>query len=125
MYILNVEDDVFKHQAIAKAIHRQFDDVSIEWEKNLEDAMNKIALQEENGKPFDIIITDMWYPKSHNGAEEESGLELISMLREANSDIPIIVCSSVKYRLDNVAGCVRYSSDSDWEYDLFELISFL
>lgn len=61
MRVINFEDEPIKHRAIRDVLEscRVTD---IDNGRNLEDgvAMYKEAIS--TGKPYDLIITDMWYP---------------------------------------------------------------
>ena len=80
MLVLNNEDDAFKHYNICKALRSGgLSDLHIECKSNLEAGIEKIEEQNELGKPYDLIITDMWYPQSNGGREAGSGERLISI----------------------------------------------
>ena len=65
--------------------------------------MYKQAIAE--GRPYDLIITDMWYPRSEGMDEEQSGDRLISIAKEENWDTPILVCSNQNYSYPGILGC--------------------
>lgn len=122
MFILNIEDDIYKHHDICTALKRGgFSSLQIDCEENLEGGMNRIKKQIESGKPYDLIITDMWYPECPGGMEKESGVKLIHAAKENRWDIPIILCSSVCYRTSCILGCVHYSENEDWESEIIRL----
>lgn len=122
MFILNIEDDIYKHHDICTVLKRGgFSSLQIDCEENLEGGMNRIKKQIESGKPYDLIITDMWYPECPGGMEKESGVKLIHAVKENRWDIPIILCSSVRYRTSCILGCVHYSENEDWESEIIRL----
>lgn len=65
MHILNLEDNVFKHHDICRAIERgSFENLKIDCVGNLADGLSKIEGAISKGKLYDLIITDMWYPEN-------------------------------------------------------------
>lgn len=123
MYILNLEDNVFKYYNICRAIERgSFADLKIDHIEDLEGGISKIEESIDNGKSYDVIITDMWYPKKTGGGDANSGEELIKIIKEKGWNIPIILCSSVNYCYPGIAGSVHYSENKDWESELVRLI---
>lgn len=126
MYILNLEDNVFKHNDIFKAISTcGCGKPDIEWVRNLEEGLERIQEQIAQKKPYDLIITDMWYPKRAGGSDHDSGEELIKTVQDNGWNIPIILCSSVNYRFPGILGAVHYSKNEDWEQELVALIKQL
>lgn len=122
MFVLNIEDDIYKHNDICNVMKKgSFSNLQIDCEHNLADAIEKIAEQNDLGKPYDLIITDMWYPSENGGIESESGEMLIETVRDNNWNIPIILCSSVRYRIPEILGTVHYSKNGDWESELLNL----
>ena len=114
MFVLNMEDDIYKHHDISKALRNGgLSELRIEWEENLKAGINKIREQTELGRPYDLIITDMWYPEHSGGQEVESGEKLIKTVKENGWNIPIILCSSVNYRYPEILGVVHYSENED------------
>lgn len=64
-------------------------------------------------KPYDLIITDMWYPEKPGGRDTDSGEALIKEVKERGWGIPIILCSSVNYHFPGILGSVHYSENED------------
>lgn len=123
MRILNLEDSVFKHFDIKKAIENNFiRNIQIERIGNLKDGVSKIEESIQQGTPYDLIITDMWYPKNTGGSNTNSGDELIQIAMEKKWNIPIIVCSSISYSYPEILGYIHYSQNEDWETELVDLI---
>lgn len=126
MYILNLEDNVFKHHDICKAVERgYFANLKIDCVGNLADGLSKIEEAINQEKPYDLIITDMWYPEKPGGSDNDSGDALIKEVKERGWDIPIILCSSVNYRFPGILGSVHYSENEDWESEIVKLIKKL
>lgn len=122
MKVLNLEDTATKHVDICKVLNKS-GITDIDWVKNLEGG---IALLQENPEVYDLVITDMYYPLIPGGPEAVAGDVLIhKMKEELQLNIPIIVCSSARYRNENIFGAVHYSEKSDWERLLQELVDSL
>lgn len=122
MNILNIEDDAFKHHDICKVVNENGSH-NIDWVMYLDEAISKIESQIILGKPYNLIITDMYYPASKGGAEEQSGEILIKKAKEIQPAIPIIICSSCIYNNADAFGTIYYSEREDWELKLSNLIA--
>ena len=93
-----------KHHDICKAVERgSLANLKIDCVGNLADGISKIEEAINQEKPYDLIITDMWYPAKPGGSDNDSGEALIKEVKERGWDIPIILCSSVNYRFPGVA----------------------
>ncbi|MDD7641720.1 MAG: response regulator [bacterium] len=121
MRVLNLEDDVTKHNNICKVLKR-YGFIRIDWAKNLEDGMELIKNSMDCSDPYALFVTDMYYPLVRGGKEEKAGELFIASIKELNIDTPIIVCSSVRYRIPDILGTVYYSEKIDWENELRGLI---
>lgn len=124
MRILHIEDNAIKHSSIVRVI-KECTQCEIDWERYLIDGKKKIAASIESGNPYDLIISDMWYPQMSGEKEVESGKFLIEYIREKQYNIPIIICSSVIYKIPGIYGTVYYSEKEDWELQLSCLIKNL
>ena len=78
----------------------------------------------ENGNPYELLITDMHFP-ARGVLDENAGMYVIEELKNKGIDIPIIVCSSVRYRIPDILGCVFYSRSCDLSWDFKDLLSKL
>ena len=68
MRILNIEDNVIKHNDICKVLSGAgFRDV--DWAGNLNEGVKMIEDHMSSDTPYDLVITDMWYPRDA-GREE-------------------------------------------------------
>ncbi len=121
MYVLNIEDDAWKHRDIYKALE-SCGAKKIDRAGNLEDGLDMISRSLQQNHPYDLIVTDMYYPESAGGDEIQAGMLLIEKLAGMHCSIPIVVCSSVQFRIPGILGTVHYSQRSDWESDLRELV---
>lgn len=125
MKILDFEDNIYKYIDI-KSVAERCRIESIERSNNLEDGFEKIVEAEKNGKGYNLIITDLHYPMAPNSdADVNTGEKLVEKLKENNLNIPVIVCSSINKRIDNVYGSVWYSNLSDWDIQLEKMIKQL
>ena len=109
MRVLNIEDDTFKHNDICKALSG-CGIKDVEWSSN---------------NPYDLIITDMYYPDEPGGREEQSGDVLIDRVIKNKITIPVILCSSVNLKYPEIYGCVYYSRERNWEADMQKLVNSL
>ena len=121
--ILNIEDDIIKHCNINRAL---------DWNRypkaelatTAEDGIEMIETAIAEGVPYDLLITDMHFPV--NGEDNhKAGLYVIEKLKCKGIEIPIIVCSSVRYNIPEIAGCIFYSRSWDLNWDFRELLEKL
>lgn len=77
------------------------------------------------GKPYDLIITDIWYPAVKGGHEEQSCEKLIEIASREKWNTPIISCSRQNYNYPEIFGSLFYSENEDWEGQLRGLIERL
>ena len=117
MKVLNIEDDAFKHNDICKVL-TSCGVNTVYWEKNYEDGWKAIKNAEDAEKPYDLIITDMYYPREAGGREEASGELIIQKVIDQELKVPVILCSSVNLRFSEIFGCVYYNRIRNWEDDL-------
>lgn len=68
--------------------------------------------------PFDVIITDMWYPKEAGGEEDRCGLLLLDEMKKSEYNIPVIICSNQQYRTEDALGEVLFKGNGDWDEEL-------
>ena len=121
MRILNIEDDAIKHNDICKVI-KSCGSMKIDWARNLEAGVERIREGIQGGTPYDLVITDMWYPREAGGEDEESGAALIQLIQQEKWELPVILCSSVRYRIPGILGAIHYSKNENWEDELKKLI---
>lgn len=124
MRVLNIEDDTFKHNDICKALSG-CGIKDVEWSNNLADGWKRIKNSMDSNNPYDLIITDMYYPNEPGGREEESGDVLIDRMIKNKITIPVILCSSVNLKYPEIYGCVYCSRERNWEADMQKLVNSL
>lgn len=116
MQILNIEDNVFKHVNICKAL-KKIGITDVDWKRNLSEAINAMKTTK-----YDVVITDMWYPEYPGGPNIKSGEAFINKCIGQEDSPYIILCSSIDYDWPGIWGSVHYDEDEDWESHLLELI---
>ena len=122
--VLNIEDTTLKHVAIARALNKSGVPF-VEWAKNGDVGLEMIenAIKEE--KPYDLIVTDMHFP-IYGQDDYKAGEKVITELRNRNIDIPIVLCSSVRYNVPEATECIFFNERSrDIDDDIREMIQRL
>ena len=124
MKILNFEDNVFKHHDICKAIKEEMP-AHIDQASNLEKGLEMLKVAGDSGEPYNLIITDMWFPVRFGEKPEQSGELLIGSLKDMGINIPIFMCSSINYQMPGIHGSVHYSENENWEMELVRMVKKL
>lgn len=120
--ILNIEDDIFKHNDIRKALERCGSYV-VDLCDNMEDGLKCIEQAIDKGEPYGLIITDMHYPLSKGAAADvNAGVRFINELKKRKINVPVIVCSSIRLTIPEAVGCVWYNPSRDLDDDFKELL---
>lgn len=123
MRILNIEDNVFKHRAIYDALKNgKISNMTMERADNLEAGLRRFQEEADLQQPFDLIITDMWYSERPGSQETNCGEKLIRIAQDNGWKVPIILCSSINYRIPEILGTIYYSENEDWERELVGLV---
>lgn len=108
--VINIEDTIMKHAAIARSL-KKAGIAEIDLATNAENGLRMIDVAIKEGKEYDLLITDMHF--GVNGQDrQDAGLYVIEELKKANIDIPIVVCSSVRYRIPEILDCIYYNERS-------------
>lgn len=117
-----VDDDVIKGNDIRKAL--EFNGIrNIIVVRSQEKLWEQIYHSEEQ---IDLIVTDMQYPLNEGEpVDEEAGFKLIERMEKERTDIPVIVCSSLNYRIPNILGSVWYNRLNDLEFNFKEVLGHL
>lgn len=117
-----VDDDVFKGIDIQKAL--EFNGIqNIMTVREQEKLWEQIYHGEDK---IDLIVTDMQYPLKAEGAiDEEAGFKLMERMEKEKIDIPVIVCSSLNYKIPDILGSVWYSKLSDLNSNFKEVLDKL
>ena len=53
---------------------------------------------------------------------DDTGEKLIERLKKESLDIPVIVCSSLRYSIPDILGCVWYSERTDLDQEFRRLL---
>ena len=121
--IINIEDTTEKHWAINRALNWN-GCPNAELAKNAETGIAMIEEMIATGNPYELLILDMHFPV--NGTDDtKAGLYVIGELKNKNIKIPIIVCSSLRYNIPEIVGCIFYNKSRDLNWDFRELLSKL
>lgn len=118
--IINIEDSMGKHWDIMRALkwngYRELDQAT-----TAEEGLSMIEKAIEEGNTYDLLVTDMHF--SVNGVDNvKAGMYVIEELKRRNIQIPIIVCSSLRYNIPEIAGCVFYNKSRDLNWDFKEIL---
>ncbi len=117
MRILNIEDTPIKHRDI-KNVLESCGITDVDCERTLEEGIKRYMGALVSGIPYDLIITDMWYPSALGASEIQGGDLLIEKATKEKWDVPIILCSNQNYNYPEILGTLHYSDNIDWEGQL-------
>ena len=119
--VLNFEDNAIKHYRIRRALERCGVTI-VDCANNQQEGLKK--LKEAMGAvPYDLIITDMNYPLVQGGTSDiHAGFKLIDELKEENIEIPVIICSTIRYSGNDILGSVWYNELQDIEEDFRKIL---
>lgn len=114
--VLNIEDDIFKHIAIKRAlefcgIHR------VDHATNSDEGLRMLDASLGN-EPYDLLVLDMQFPVSGKYHGEEAGIYVMEQLKKKLIDIPIIICSSLRLRIEGAVDCLFYNKSRDLNMDM-------
>ena len=120
--VLNIEDVVTKHVDVKRALERC--GVSyIDHADNAVDGLDMIEAAIAEGKPYDLLVSDMYFPVSKGGSEVQAGMYVIEELQARGINLPVIVCSSARMVIPEIVGCIYYSPYwGDLDADMRELV---
>ena len=118
---LYFEDDPDKLWAVSNVLERI--GIQAEHAADLQSGFQKWEEATAAGRPYELILTDMQFPLTPAGPVcVDAGMRVIARLREKQDPVPVIVCSSVPYRVPDIHGCIWYSGLQPWQSDLLRLI---
>ena len=122
--VLNIEDDPAKHVAIRRALER-CGIPYIEHADNANDGLDMIEAAIAEGKPYHVVVSDMYFPMSKGGMEVKAGEYVIDELQARGIDVPVIVCSSARMVIPEIVGCIHYNPRNDLDADMREMIEIV
>jgi len=116
--IFYAEDNTVKYMAVFREM-RSMGYLIDKCEDNLSDALKEVLKARDEGRPYDIIMTDMNYPLKRGGVStNEAGPMFISRLKEEGIASPVIEISSENYVVPEAFKCVWYEGIGNWQNDL-------
>lgn len=120
--VLNLEDTMSKHAAVLRSLNK----CGIQNVDHAATAMEGLAMMEasiEEGVPYDVIVSDMYFPIFPRERITDAGNYVIEELRNRGIDVPIIVCSSCRLHIPEIVGCIHYNEfRGDLDSDMREMI---
>lgn len=122
--VLNLEDTPSKHAAVVRSLYQ----CGINHVDHAKTAMEGLVMIEnaiEEGKPYHLIVSDMYFPIFPGEGESQAGLYIIEELQNRQIDVPIIVCSSARMVIPEIVGCIHYSARRDLDEDMREMIDIV
>ncbi len=122
--ILNIEDSMGKHWDVNRALSWN-GCPEAEHAMDAQTGLDMIERAVESGRPYDLLVLDMYFPISPGGCERLSGTYVMEELERRGIDLPIIVCSSARCSIPEILGCVHYNRNNDLNFDLKEFIDKL
>ncbi|MBR2044606.1 MAG: response regulator [Agathobacter sp.] len=122
--VLNMEDSIPKHMDVRRSLER-YGVQTIHHATNANDGLDMIEAAIAEGIPYDLIVTDMYFPRSKGGPEVESGSYIIDELQRREIEVPVIVCSSARIWEPRAVGCIHYNKHNILDEDMRELIDLV
>lgn len=119
--VLNIEDLPSKHVAVRRALEH----CGVPYVDHADTAVDGLDMIEAaiaEGKPYDLIVSDMYFPMSKGGMEVQAGMYVIEELQARGIEVPVIVCSSARMVIPEIVGCIHYSSRNDLDADMREML---
>ena len=122
--VINIEDNVYKHIAIKRALNKS-NVLIVDSENNGNDGIAMIENAITDGKPYDLLVTDMHFP-IHGEDNVKAGELVIAELRKRGIDIPVVVCSTHPYNIKEAVHNIFYNERSrDIDWDIKEMLEKL
>lgn len=120
--ILNIEDNVYKHVDIKRAMERICPTAKIDRQITGEEGIFAIEAAQASGHPYDLLILDMHF--SINGESRLNAGEIVlEQLSQKGIELPIIICSSQNWKLPGTLGTAFYNDMHDLESDFRKILS--
>ena len=122
--VLNIEDYPIKHVDVRRVLER-CGIPNIDHAETAVDGLDMIEAAIAEGKPYDLIVSDMYFPMTKGGMEVQAGMYVIEELLARGIDVPVIVCSSARMVIPEIVGCIHYSPKNDLDADMREMIEIV
>lgn len=123
--VINIEDDILKHATISRSL-RNLGVLEVAHASTAEQGINIIKTAIKTEEPYELLVLDMHFSIDGVHLNNRAGEYVINKLKEEGIEIPIIVCSSIRYNSDDVFGCVWFNEDKvDILYEFRVLMSRL
>lgn len=122
--VLNIEDFPSKHVDVRRALER-CGVPYIDHAETAVDGLDMIEAAIAEGKPYDLIVSDMYFPMTRGGMEVQAGMYVIEELQARGIDVPVIVCSSARMVIPEIVGCIHYSPRNDLDADMREMVDIV
>ena len=122
--VLNIEDLPSKHVDVRRALER-CGVPYIDHAETAVDGLDRIEAAIAEGKPYDLIVSDMYFPMTRGGMEVQAGMYVIEELQARGIHVPVIVCSSARMVIPEIVGCIHYSPRNDLDADMREMIEIV
>lgn len=122
--VLNIEDFPSKHVDVRRALER-CGVPYIDHAETAVDGLDMIEAAIAEGKPYDLIVSDMYFPMTRGGMEVQAGMYVIEELQARGIDVPVIVCSSARMVIPEIVGCIHYSPRNDLDADMREMVDLV
>ena len=122
--VLNIEDFPSKHVDVRRALER-CGVPYIDHAETAVDGLDMIEAAIAEGKPYDLIVSDMYFPMTRGGMEVQAGMYVIEELQARGIDVPVIVCSSARMVITEIVGCIHYSLRNDLDADMREMVDIV
>ncbi len=120
--VLNIEDLITKHVDVRRALER-CGVPHIDHAETAVDGLDMIEAALVEGKPYNLIVSDMYFPMTKGGMEVQAGMYVIEELEARGIDVPVIVCSSARMVIPEIVGCIHYNPyRNDLDADMRELV---
>lgn len=123
--VLNIEDVVTKHIAVRRALER-CGVPYIDHADNAVEGLDMIEAAIAEGMPYDLIVSDMYFPMSKGGSEVQAGMYVIEELQAREISVPVVVCSSARMVIPEIVGCIHYNpARNDLDADMREFVDIV
>ena len=122
--VLNIEDLPSKHVAVRRALER-CGVPYIDHAETAVDGLDMIEAAIAEGRPYDLVVTDMYFPMTKGGMEVQAGMYVIEELDARGINVPIVVCSSARMVIPEIVGCIHYNPKNDLDADMREFVEMV